>query len=79
LSPAGDQSTADFAKALIDAEGLGDDEVTDYLSVGFSATDYIGHFFGPSSLEAEDNLLQLDRTLPTCSPLLTRRSGWTGR
>ena len=63
LSPPGDQITADFAKALIDAEGLGDDDVTDYLGVSFSVTDYVGHFFGPSSLESEDNLLQLDRTL----------------
>jgi len=63
LSPAGDQLTTDFAKALIDAEGLGDDAITDYLAVSYSATDYVGHFFGPSSLEAEDNLLQLDRTL----------------
>ncbi|MDW4500561.1 alkaline phosphatase family protein [Sulfitobacter sp. D35] len=63
LSPFGDQMTADFAKTLIDAEDLGDDEVTDFLAVSFSVTDYVGHFFGPSSLEAEDNLLQLDRTL----------------
>ena len=63
LSPAGDQMTTDFAKTLIDAEGLGDDAVTDYLAISYSATDYVGHFFGPSSLEAEDNLLQLDRTL----------------
>ncbi|MEY8118887.1 alkaline phosphatase family protein [Falsihalocynthiibacter sp. BN13B15] len=63
LSPFGDQMTADFAKTLVDAEGLGDDDVTDFLSVSFSVTDYVGHFFGPSSLEAEDNLLQLDRTL----------------
>lgn len=63
LSPFGDQMTANFAKTLIDAEGLGDDDVTDFLGVSFSVTDYVGHFFGPSSLEAEDNLLQLDRTL----------------
>lgn len=63
LSPFGDQMTADFAKTLIDFEGLGDDEVTDFLGVSFSVTDYVGHFFGPSSLEAEDNLLHLDRTL----------------
>ena len=37
--------------------------MTDYLSVSFSSTDYVGHVFGPSSLEAEDNLLRLDRTL----------------
>ena len=47
LSPAGDQITADFAKTLIDNEGLGDDEVTDFLGVSFSATDYAGHFYGP--------------------------------
>lgn len=63
LSPAGDQITLDFAKALIENESIGQDEVTDYLSVSFSSTDYVGHIFGPSSLEAEDNLLQLDRTL----------------
>lgn len=63
LSPAGDALTADFAEALIEAEGLGQDGVTDYLSVSFSSTDYVGHLFGPSSLEAEDNLRRLDRTL----------------
>ena len=63
LSPAGDQITADFAKTLIDREGLGDDEVPDFLGLSFSSMDYVGHFFGPSSLEAEDNIMQLDRTL----------------
>lgn len=63
ISPAGDEITTDFAKALIAAEDLGDDEITDYLAISYSATDYIGHVFGPSSLEAEDNLLRLDRTL----------------
>lgn len=63
LSPAGDEITSDFAKALIDAEGLGVDDIPDYLSVSLSSTDYVGHLFGPSSLEAEDNMLRLDRTL----------------
>jgi predicted AlkP superfamily pyrophosphatase or phosphodiesterase len=63
LSPAGDELTAEFAKTLIDEEKLGEDDVTDYLAVSFSSTDYVGHIFGPSSLEAEDNLRRLDRTL----------------
>lgn len=63
LSPAGDELTAGFATALIDNEEIGADETTDYLSVSFSSTDYVGHLFGPSSLEAEDNLRRLDRTL----------------
>ena len=63
LSPAGDELVLDFAKQALTAERLGRDETTDYLSVSFSSTDYVGHVFGPSSLEAEDNILRLDRTL----------------
>ena len=63
VSPAGDEMTTDLAKTVISKEGLGEDEITDFLGVSYSATDYIGHFFGPSSLESEDNILQLDRTL----------------
>lgn len=62
-SPMGDELTAKFAIELLKQEKLGKDEVTDYLSISFSATDYIGHFFGTSSLETEDNLLRLDQTL----------------
>jgi len=63
LSPAGDEIVVDFAKALIDAEDIGQDEVPDFLSVSLSSTDYVGHLFGPSSLEAEDNFGRLDRAL----------------
>ena len=63
LSPAGDRLVLDFAKKALVEEKLGSDSVTDYLAVSFSSTDYVGHVFGPSSLEAEDNILQLDRKL----------------
>jgi len=63
LSPAGDELTLDFVKALLDNEPLGEDEVTDFLAVSFSSTDYVGHLFGASSLESEDNIARLDRTL----------------
>ncbi|MGD8640402.1 MAG: alkaline phosphatase family protein [Gammaproteobacteria bacterium] len=63
LSPAGDELTLDFAKTLLDNEQLGQDEVPDYLAVSFSSTDYVGHLFGASSLESEDNIGRLDRTL----------------
>ncbi len=75
ISPVGDEITSDFAKTLIEAEQLGEDEITDYLSVSFSATDYIGHFFGPSSLEAEDNILHLDRTLADLFAFVDERIG----
>ena len=63
LSPAGDELTLDFAKALVEKESIGQDEITDYLAISFSSTDYVNHIFGPSSLEAEVNQQRLDRTL----------------
>ena len=63
LSPAGDRLVLDFAKEALVNEQLGADDVTDYLSVSFSSTDYVGHVFGPSSLEGEDNILRLDRAI----------------
>ncbi len=63
LGPAGDELVLAFAKTLIERENLGQDAVPDYLSLSFSSHDYVNHLFGPSSLEAEDVLLQLDRTL----------------
>jgi len=63
ISPVGDELTLDFAKTLIAHEQLGKHDVPDFLSISFSSTDFIGHLFGPSSLEMEDNLLRLDRTL----------------
>jgi predicted AlkP superfamily pyrophosphatase or phosphodiesterase len=75
LSPAGDELTLEFAKTLFDNEGLGQDDVTDYLSVSFSSTDYVGHIFGASSLESEDNIARLDRTLADLFAFVDKRVG----
>ncbi|WP_236790069.1 alkaline phosphatase family protein [Aliivibrio fischeri] len=63
LSPAGDELTEDFASTLLKEENLGKGKFTDYLAVSFSANDYVIHMYGPTSLEAEDNLIRLDRTI----------------
>ena len=63
VSPKGDELILDFAKNLIVNEKIGKDDVTDYLSISFSSVDAVNHFFGPSSLENEDVVLQLDVTL----------------
>ncbi|STX29613.1 alkaline phosphatase [Legionella beliardensis] len=64
MSPYADELTADFTTALIKNEKLGKSaNRTDYLGISFSATDAIGHQFGPNSLESEDNILRLDHTL----------------
>jgi predicted AlkP superfamily pyrophosphatase or phosphodiesterase len=75
LSPAGDKLVLDFAKQALVEEQLGMGEVTDYLSVSFSSTDYVGHVFGPSSLEGEDNVLQLDRTLADLLEFVDKKVG----
>jgi hypothetical protein len=75
VSPEGDRLLADFAKNLIEAEDLGEDNITDYLSVSFSAVDAVNHFFGPSSLENEDVVLQLDRTLADLLRFIDRQVG----
>lgn len=75
LSPAGDDLTLAFAKALVENEHLGMDDVTDYLAISFSSTDYINHVFGPSSLEAEENQRRLDRTLADLLRFIDARIG----
>jgi predicted AlkP superfamily pyrophosphatase or phosphodiesterase len=63
VSPAGNQLLLDFSKTLVTHEQLGQDTIPDYLSISFSGVDAVNHFFGPSSLENEEVIRQLDRTL----------------
>ncbi len=62
-TPFGNTITEQFAKQAIISEQLGADSITDLLTVSFSSTDYIGHSFGPNSVEAEDTYLRLDKDL----------------
>ncbi|HUM50336.1 MAG TPA: alkaline phosphatase family protein [Chitinophagales bacterium] len=62
-TPYGNSLTFDFAKAALINEQLGKDSITDFLAVSFSSTDYIGHAFGPNSVEIEDTYLRLDKDL----------------
>ncbi len=75
LSPAGDELTLDFAKTLLVNEQLGQDDVPDYLAISFSSTDYVGHLFGASSLETEDNIARLDRTLADLFAFIDKEVG----
>src|SRR5205085_11783106 len=42
---------------------LGTSGATDILAISLSATDYVGHRYGPDSRELHDNILRLDRSL----------------
>jgi len=63
VTPMGNSLTAEFAKAALQGEQLGADAITDFLAISFSSPDYIGHSFGPTSIEAEDGFLRLDQEL----------------
>ncbi len=63
FSPFGNSFTFDFAKKLLESEKLGESGQTDMLCISLSSTDYLGHTFGPQSLELEDTYLRLDNDL----------------
>ena len=62
-TPFGNDLLEEFAKKSIEKEDLGKDEITDFLTVSFSSTDYVGHIIGPRSMELQDTYLRLDLTI----------------
>tara|TARA_R110000850_G_scaffold22384_3_gene66119 strand:+ start:915 stop:2507 length:1593 start_codon:yes stop_codon:yes gene_type:complete len=62
-SPDFDASILAAATAVINEMKLGKGEATDVISVGLSATDYIGHAFGTEGLEMCIQMAELDRSL----------------
>ena len=58
-----DELTLATALEGLQTLSLGDGPSTDILAVSLSATDYIGHRYGPDSREQHDNILRLDRAL----------------
>jgi type I phosphodiesterase/nucleotide pyrophosphatase len=60
MSPLGATVVREAALAAVDGEGLGTDDIPDFLSVSFSNHDYVGHSYGQESWEALDTLLRID-------------------
>ncbi|MDA2929982.1 alkaline phosphatase family protein [Acidobacteria bacterium AH-259-O06] len=74
-TPWADSHLAAFAKAVIENENLGNGDFTDILAISFSATDRIGHLFGPYSVEIQDQVLRLDRLLKDLFAYLDKKIG----
>jgi predicted AlkP superfamily pyrophosphatase or phosphodiesterase len=74
-TPYGNTFTLDMAKAAVENEQLGLRGVTDFLAISFSSTDYVGHAFGPNSIEAEDIYLRLDKDLGAFLKFLDAKIG----
>jgi predicted AlkP superfamily pyrophosphatase or phosphodiesterase len=75
VTPYGNTFTVEMAKAAITNEQLGADDITDMLTISFSAPDYIGHTFGPNSIEQEDDYLRLDKDLGDLFDFLDSKVG----
>lgn len=74
-SPLASEILVEFAIAAMEAEDLGRHAATDLLCIGFSQIDYLGHAFGPDSVEMMDAVLRLDHQI---ARLLTFLDGHVG-
>lgn len=74
-TPYGNTVLLELAKEAIEKEQLGADALTDFLAISCSSTDYVGHQFGPNSVEAEDTYLRLDRDLAAFFTYLDTKIG----
>ena len=74
-TPFGNTLTLDFAKAAVDAYQLGRGEATGFLTINCASTDYVGHMFGPNSIEIEDTYLRLDQELANFFQMLDTKVG----
>lgn len=74
-TPYGNTLTLDLAKSAIENESFGKTGNTDFLAVSLSSPDYIGHQFGPNSIEIEDTYLRLDRDIADFLTYLDTKMG----
>ena len=62
-SPQADGAVLAAAAAIRAANKMGEDDATDLLIIGLSATDYVGHAFGTEGAEMCQQILSMDRDL----------------
>lgn len=75
-TPYGNTMTLDFAKEIIKKENLGKSKHhSDFLAISLSSTDYIGHKYGPASVEIEDTYLKLNDDLDDFIHYLNNKVG----
>ncbi len=74
-SPFADTYLTRMAENAVDQLGLGKGADTDFLGVGYSAVDYVGHGYGPRSWEIQDILVRLDKDLGDLFAHLDARVG----
>ena len=74
-TPFGNTITLEFAREALDAYQLGRGAATDFLTINVASTDYVGHQYGPNSVEMEDTYLRLDKELSDFFQMLDAKIG----
>lgn len=74
-TPMGNDMLTDFAIQTIINENLGQDNDTDFLTLSYSSTDYIGHNFGVNSKEIQDTYIRLDQNIGEIIDFLDEKIG----
>jgi len=74
-SPFGNTILEELAEQLISKERLGQGATPDLLCISFSSPDYIGHRYGPNSIEIEDTYLRLDQDIERLLDYLDKNIG----
>jgi hypothetical protein len=65
----------DALVAVLEAEPVGADDVTDLVLVNMKGPDYVGHAHGPASPEIKEALAELDRQIARVLQVLERKAG----
>ena len=71
----GSDLLTDLAKAALEGEELGKDDITDFFAISYSSPDIIGHAMGPNSVEIEDAYLRLDKNIEDLLGELDKKVG----
>jgi predicted AlkP superfamily pyrophosphatase or phosphodiesterase len=74
-SPYADTALTELAETAVDTLKLGNSSGTDFLAIGYSPVDYVGHEFGPRSREIQDILVRLDKDLGNLFAQLDKKVG----
>jgi hypothetical protein len=74
-TPFGNTLTLEFAKRALEGHDLGMGLETDFLTINLASTDYVGHMYGPNSVEIEDVYARLDKDLEVFFDYLDKKIG----
>lgn len=74
-TPYGNEIVLKFAEAALRGEKLGEGKYADFLAISFSSTDFVGHAYGPNSVEIEDTYIKLDAQIAELLSTLDKQVG----